>query len=288
MVSIHHEKELIFIHIPKTGGTYINQMLKQYYGFEFYILKRRDHDTFCKIPISYYKNIKQEISKLENVSLQSKLLNEYQWNPMNRTFGFYQYYSQNYDKSFQEKMKMSPIKWQRYKKFCFMRNPYERFISGFNFLKEKWGFAQDIDFIFSHHHQLSDYQYNHLLFPQYKHICDHNNKIVTHDIGRFSHLEEDFQSILKKYGFSIRHIPRFINKSKNTKTFYNYILNDYSLQQLNNVLSDLDFQLSNTSRVVTLYPENFTHSFYKYSLVIQTVLLLLFLVFYLFYIYRPS
>ena len=37
MIYINHEKKAIFIHIPKTGGSYIGPTLVRYYGFLSYL-----------------------------------------------------------------------------------------------------------------------------------------------------------------------------------------------------------------------------------------------------------
>jgi hypothetical protein len=47
MCSINHDMKAIFIHVHKTGGTYISYMLHKYYGFKNYYLHRPDHDIFC-------------------------------------------------------------------------------------------------------------------------------------------------------------------------------------------------------------------------------------------------
>ena len=52
MIYINHEKKAIFIHIPKTGGSYIGPTLVRYYGFKSYLAvintRRPDHNNICK------------------------------------------------------------------------------------------------------------------------------------------------------------------------------------------------------------------------------------------------
>ena len=47
MCSINHDKKAIFIHIPKTGGSYVADILEKHYGFKKYYLQRPDHNSFC-------------------------------------------------------------------------------------------------------------------------------------------------------------------------------------------------------------------------------------------------
>ena len=47
MTSINHELNIIYFHIPKTGGTYIQTLLEEYYDFFSYnFLVRSDFHIF--------------------------------------------------------------------------------------------------------------------------------------------------------------------------------------------------------------------------------------------------
>ena len=68
MIYINHDKQAVFIHIPKTGGTYIGPTLVKYYGFTSYLPlisgRRPDHDVVCKT--MYFKNVKTGNEKYDN------------------------------------------------------------------------------------------------------------------------------------------------------------------------------------------------------------------------------
>jgi hypothetical protein len=46
MCSINHELKAIYIHIPKNGGLYIEDILTKYYGFRTLYFTRNDHEEF--------------------------------------------------------------------------------------------------------------------------------------------------------------------------------------------------------------------------------------------------
>ena len=108
MCSINHDKKAIYIHIPKTGGSFIRDSLKNYYGFKPYYLKRPDHNQFCRI----YDN---SVDKHEN-----------------KIFGTLLYYKTS--PHLNRIMNMDQEKWNNYFIFTFVRNPYDRFASAYKHL----------------------------------------------------------------------------------------------------------------------------------------------------------
>ena len=78
MCSINHDLKTVFIHIHKTGGTYISYMLQKYYGFKNYYLRRPDHDIFCmnKKKTTKYLNYENRIHGVLNYFKTSSFINK--------------------------------------------------------------------------------------------------------------------------------------------------------------------------------------------------------------------
>ena len=83
---------------------------------------------------------------------------------------------------------MTPEKWDTYFKFCFVRNPYDRFISGWNHLAKKIPFKKYVHF----DKFVDDMEYIHIFMPQYRHVIDFKNNLNVNFVGRFENLENDF------------------------------------------------------------------------------------------------
>ena len=117
MIYINHIKKAIFIHIPKTGGSYIGPTLVKYYGFISYlplITKRRpDHNIVCKT--RYFRQI-----NTGNLLYDTSFFNKY--------LGLLVYCKTS--DYLNKHMDMNEEKWNSYTKFCFVRNPYDRALSG--------------------------------------------------------------------------------------------------------------------------------------------------------------
>ena len=120
MCSINHDKKSIFFHIGKTAGIYIRNSLSDHYNFNLYLLKRPDHKEYCSTDIRLNNNLTFCTNK-----------------------GIVQYYKTS--EYLTDYMDMDETKWNEYFKFCFVRNPYDRAVSGWNYLMETEKLNIDFD-----------------------------------------------------------------------------------------------------------------------------------------------
>ncbi|EIU7473183.1 sulfotransferase family 2 domain-containing protein [Campylobacter coli] len=132
--------------------------------------------------------------------------------------------------------KFDKDKFDSYFSFGFVRNPYDRFVSAYHYLKNdspdpcdiKWGRLHINNLTFEEFIlSLQDEEFkeeilskNHFSF-QYKYLCDKNMNILVNFIGKFEKLDNDFKKILNilRRKDSLVHI----NKSKhlNYRDYYN-------------------------------------------------------------------
>jgi hypothetical protein len=217
MCSINHDLKTVFIHIHKTGGTYISYMLQKYYGFKNYYLRRPDHDIFCmnKKKTTKYLNYENRIHGVLNYFKTSPFINK--------------------------KMNMTPQKWDTYYKFCFIRNPYDRIISG-------WYHVNKLNIPFSNYLNLynrcNDVEFMHVFMPQVRNIINEKGKLDINFIGQFENLEEDFQKVLKNIGVKdiIHEVSKKMNKREHDP-FYTYFSQE-ALNKVNLILKE-DFKYLN-------------------------------------------
>ena len=214
MCSINHDLKAIFIHVHKTGGTYISYMLHKHYGFKNYYLRRPDHDSFCL-----------------NLKKTTKYIN-YE----NRLHGVLMYYKTS--PYINKKMNMTSHKWNTYYKFCFIRNPYDKIVSA-------WNHVNRFNIPFKNYLNLTntcnDVEYIHIFMPQCRNIINEKGLIDINYIGKFENLEEDFQTVLRNIG--VKNIKHDVNKKMNKREhmeFYEYY-DQETLNIVNHLLKE-DFR----------------------------------------------
>lgn len=231
MIYINHEKKAIFIHIPKTGGSYIGPTLVKYYNFISYLpllySRRPDHNIICKT-----NNFRKVLTG--NYTYDNSFFN--------KAIGLLVYCKTS--DYLNKEMNMDEEKWKIYTKFCFIRNPYDRALSGwkhfntvFNLNIEFFNYI-NIPNIFNN---ISDIEYGHIFMNQKKQIEDENGLCGVDIIGRFEYLEDDFRVILNHLGFKkIIHPIKKINVSNNIGS-EDIILEKKTVRKLNELFND-DFE----------------------------------------------
>lgn len=202
MASINFEKKIIYIHLPKTAGTYIQDILmRNYNSFTYNCFAyhyRKTVFSYKEYPLVRYFN-RPDILEILGISVEEISL---------------------------------------YKKFTFVRNPYTRFIFGWEFLIEKGFINKDITFdeLIENKDKYDGLIYNHLFVSQSEHMRGWD----FDEIGQFETLEQDLNCILKEFGFTVIHIPSKKNETKNKRDSSFYFSNSKFIEFINSYF-DEDF-----------------------------------------------
>jgi hypothetical protein len=231
MCSINHEKKAIFIHIPKTAGSYLAEVLQKNYGFKNYYLQRPDHKQFC-----FHKDNSVKYHE-------------------NKIHGTIVYYKTS--KYLNHIMNMNEEKWNTYHKFCFVRNPFDRIVSGWNYCnKYNIEFDKFINFDFGS----NSFDYWHTFMPQYRHIINEKGEKFIDFIGYFENIEEDLKVVLNKLNLKVTHKP-FIKNKSNHDNYLKYYMKDADADAANDELIE---------KVIKICNEDFNNFNYNKEIVISS------------------
>jgi hypothetical protein len=208
MCSINHNLKAIFIHIPKNGGSYVAEILNKNYGFKNYYLQRPDHKIFCGSKDS-------SVDKHEN-----------------KIHGTLMYYKTS--PYINKIMNMNENKWKSYFIFTFVRNPYDRIVSGWNYINK-----YNIPFkdYMNINMNANDYDYWHVFMPQSRHIIGNNGKIRANFIGKLENLEIDLKMVLNQIGIKNIIHQSFIKNKKSHKKSIEYYDNEV-LEKVNLLIKE--------------------------------------------------
>ena len=166
-----------------------------------------------------YKCIFVHIPKCAGISLGRAMFGEYAGNHMN--IATYQ-------------LIFSKAEFDSYFKFAFVRNPWDRLVSAFHFLKKGgiaardkvWASANLVEFDtfddFVKRWLTSDnvLTWEHFK-PQYRYICDPHGKLQVDYVGRFEQIEVDFDYICEQIGINVE-LPHHNETGKEKKHYRSY------------------------------------------------------------------
>lgn len=201
-MPISHENKIVFVHIPKTGGSSIEKFFNIY-----------GHDNMGDNKI-YDENI---------------------------MFGKN---SQHYD--YKSILKNSKKEISSYFSFCFVRNPWDKMVSEYFYLRKSKNFKISFkDFVFSIKNQKTQGKTH--FAEQISFICDKDNKILVDFVGRFENFKKDFKHVCRINNLKIKNIP-FENKSEheNYTKYYDQETKDiiYKIYKNDIIFLNYEFQYS--------------------------------------------
>lgn len=178
MISTRHK--FIFIHIPKTGGNSIQNILVNY--SEDTLRNHENGETFENIQRNYLNDFEVE-SNSEQISGKHKRFIKYQ-NNWNSSFG----------------------EFSDFFKFSVVRNPWDRCISLYFYSKTKNVFDKDkfISLVLSNKPSA---------LPQYNYLVNNEGEVNLDYIIKFESLQECFNIACDNIGIPKAKLPH-VNKSK--------------------------------------------------------------------------
>ena len=260
MVSINHDLKAIFIHLPKNGGSSISSILHNHYGFDGIRAYRTDHCEFNED----VHNMKLENYEQIDSTLHKRFVKVHATYNIRRR-GIIRYFRQENlkegssirkkgvrTKIFYLRKKFSKVDdvvitdemWKTYFKFVFIRNPYDRVISGWKFSTRGMPIRPKLIDFMRNKNKVTNVAYSHTFITQKAHLIESDNKTIDFDYyGDFNNLNEELIKVLLHLGVKTIKHEKLIEKDiimnkgheEETKTpYYKYYENQEILDLVNN------------------------------------------------------
>lgn len=226
---INDNTKAIYIHIVKNGGNYVRSILQTHYNFRIWTPETAHtaHDTF------YRTDRDREVDQ-----------DRYQHSITAK--GKYRYYEANPERP-NMKNKLAT-----YFTFTFVRNPYERFLSAFAYLKrtlynhkkttgafvlhktpEDAQHYEDFATFVRDRDQITPVAYYHAFCPQYDQLVNENGEIKISYIGHVESLDDGLIECMTYLGKELRHTEElFYGKRANTNDWDDQDVTHYYTEEI--------------------------------------------------------
>jgi hypothetical protein len=177
---LSHQKKFIYIHIYKVAGMSIRSALQPF-------------DEMSKKEFPWYENIKFDLGQ---------------------RFKFLSGWALDHIKAKQVKKYLAPEVYNNYYKFTFVRNPWDWQVSLYHFMLQVPNHPQHrLVTKMKSFDEYIEWRVNEDLELQRDFIYDDQGNKILDFVGRFEHLQEDFNVICQNIGLAPVQLP-YINKSK--------------------------------------------------------------------------
>jgi len=185
---ISHDKKCIFIHIPKCGGTSVEDVLwPKEQG-------RTEEDLWMGF-VSRFKN------KYQTGGLQHLL-------------------------AWQVREEVGRDVFRAYYKFAFVRNPWDRVVSQFAYMQRRPDLMDYVGMTsnteFKAYLELIRLKEHVQWMPQVQFLLDHDGSLLVDRIGRLESFNEDCAQIFDDIGLTLDQLPGHANRSKRQAFQYYY------------------------------------------------------------------
>jgi len=218
MVFINYDLKAIYIHNVKCGGCYVRTILNKYYNFNE--ITNNLHNN--------YENFFDNINDINyNYDTDKHTI---------RKFGKIRYFLSHQD--------IDSKIFEDFFTFTFVRNPYEKIISAYYYLKrilnesgniktrntkENPDYFINFNTFIKNYNLVNNISYYHAFITQYEQLLNYNGKINISYIGKLDNLDNDLINILSILNIKdIKHINEIYNSVKYNKSEKNInIANEY-------------------------------------------------------------
>ena len=208
-------RKYLFFHIPKAGGSSIEKIfLRNHRQLNFVINYIFKETGFSLWMVGSMRNRIWRIIIFFLVSIflcDMRHLWGIRFNKVLHHLTYMEIYNN-------EKLYLRHRKLSDYKKFCIVRNPYDRIISAYHFMGNGLSFSNFIHWVYNELDKYYRYKVEPfvVILPQWEFVIDENGRNGMNEVLRFESLKKDFKRFKKKYKIRCRRLPHINQRSRPT------------------------------------------------------------------------